>query len=197
MGICSITDCDKTAEKRGWCGMHYRRWQRHGSVETVKYVLGNSLADKLARYSHTEGDCLIWHGAGRSNHGYGGVRIEGRDYYVHRLVWEQANGPIPEGLMVCHTCDTPRCCRLEHLFLGTNQDNMDDMKAKGRYPHIGRDRMPQAKFSEQDAETIRKRYAAGGITQTALAAEYGASPTGIWMAIHPEWRQEQRARQHR
>lgn len=50
-----------------------------------------------------------------------------------RYVWEQANGPIPHGLHVCHHCDTPRCIRLSHLFLGTPLENMQDKMRKGRW----------------------------------------------------------------
>jgi hypothetical protein len=50
----------------------------------------------------------------------------------YRAVWERANGPIPEGMFVCHRCDNPRCVNVDHLFLGTAFDNNHDMIAKGR-----------------------------------------------------------------
>ncbi|MHB1172823.1 MAG: HNH endonuclease signature motif containing protein [Lacisediminihabitans sp.] len=57
----------------------------------------------------------------------------GRPVYVHRLAWQDANGPIPDGMLVCHRCDNPACYHLPHLFLGTYADNNRDMVAKGRH----------------------------------------------------------------
>jgi hypothetical protein len=80
-------------------------------------------------------DCWIFGGSLNSD-GYGNIRVGGRKgktIKVHRLAWEEANGPIPDGLTVCHTCDVPACCNPAHLFLGTQQDNVADMVNKGRF----------------------------------------------------------------
>lgn len=53
--------------------------------------------------------------------------------YVHRQVWIMANGPIPDGMVVMHSCDNPSCFRLDHLSLGTNAENHADMVSKGRH----------------------------------------------------------------
>jgi hypothetical protein len=63
--------------------------------------------------------------------------------YAHRLAWEKANGPIPAGMYVCHTCDVPACVNVEHLFLGTQSDNMKDMAAKGRHHNLRKTHCPQ------------------------------------------------------
>lgn len=52
--------------------------------------------------------------------------------YAHRASWELHNGPVPEGLMVLHHCDVRNCVNPEHLFLGTNKDNLEDCARKGR-----------------------------------------------------------------
>jgi HNH endonuclease len=76
--------------------------------------------------------CWLWDGA-VTNDGYGQVRINNRNFRVHRLAWEQANGLIPEGLSVLHKCDVPSCCNPDHLFLGTQLDNVTDMRTKRRF----------------------------------------------------------------
>lgn len=82
--------------------------------------------------------CHLWQGA-LDDHGYGrinlGRRGEGQEK-THRLAWAWKNGPVPDGLSVLHSCDTPRCCNPDHLFLGTQLDNMRDMVRKGRHQYV-------------------------------------------------------------
>jgi HNH endonuclease len=79
-----------------------------------------------------ETPCREYMGA-RSAGGYGVVRRGGKAVNLHRYIWILANGPIPEGMCVCHRCDNPPCFRLDHLFLGTRAENTGDMMAKGRH----------------------------------------------------------------
>lgn len=81
--------------------------------------------------------CWIWQAA-CSPSGYGKFWVSGHEVRAHRFVWELMHGPIPEGLMVCHHCDTPPCVRPDHLFLGTGSDNMRDMARKRRHPWLVR-----------------------------------------------------------
>lgn len=75
--------------------------------------------------------CLLWTG-GADKNGYGKMYFNRRHRRVHTVIFELSNGPIPAGNLIQHTCDTPACCKLEHLRLGTPLTNMQDKVQKGR-----------------------------------------------------------------
>ena len=81
-------------------------------------------------------DCWLWN-AGKNYKDYGNfsVTINGcsKTYRAHRFIYEYFNGTIPEGMLVCHTCDTPRCVNPNHLWLGTVSDNTVDSVNKKRH----------------------------------------------------------------
>lgn len=91
------------------------------------------------RKTVTESGCWEWIGSKR-HFGYGQVYFKGRPgRKAHRVAWERTYGPIPEGMGVLHKCDNPPCINPDHLFLGTPEDNVQDMFKKGRQrdPHSG------------------------------------------------------------
>lgn len=128
----------------------------------------------------TESGCWIWT---MSLHrlGYGQVMVARRNTKAHRLAYELFVGPIPDGLQVCHTCDTPPCINPAHLFLGTFADNMRDKVWKGR--QAKGEAQGHAKFTEAAVLEVRQLYAAGGVSQRALAAVFGVSQRAIGRAL--------------
>ena len=100
-----------------------------------------NILERIERHSLELRDDECWETTYKSQNEYGHVRIRPQatgegdrpSVALHRVAWEAHNAePIPEGLLVCHTCDNPRCFNPAHLFLGTVKDNMDDCIAKGR-----------------------------------------------------------------
>lgn len=84
--------------------------------------------------THPVSDCEEWSRA-RDKDGYGVRRVGTRTVKAHRHAYEQKHGPIPDGMLVMHTCDNPPCVNLDHLRLGTVADNNRDMARKGRHRH--------------------------------------------------------------
>jgi len=115
--------------------------------------------------------CWLWTGAkqgGRKGR-YGAFQMGWKTQKrAHRVSYEIANGPIPDKIMVCHSCDTPLCVNPAHLFLGTAKDNVDDMDTKNRRMPCKGERNGAAKLTE---EVVRKIYL-DPRTNREIAAEY-------------------------
>lgn len=125
--------------------------------------------------------CWLWPGE-VNNKGYPRMWVEGRRMSGHRAVYELFKGPLGPGQVVMHECDTPRCINPDHLILGTQLENLADMRAKGRgtAPPVHRgESHHKAKLTERQVREMRARYAGGGVSQRVLALEYGVSQTSI------------------
>jgi hypothetical protein len=131
------------------------------------------------RVAKVESDgCWEWQGS-KFWTGYGQVTHRGRNQSAHRVSWQLTYGPIPSGGEICHRCDNPPCVRPDHLFLGDRAVNAADMAAKGRAARI----KPNAKLTVEQVRAMRERYAAGGISFSKLAAEFGVTAMTAHRAV--------------
>lgn len=147
--VCSIYGCEGEIEARGWCSKHYQRWRKSGDplFTKIHYNPDEAFAAGLER----SGECIIWTGC-EGNNGYGMITVDSRTRGVHRFAWERANGPIPDGLTIDHTCHVRKCVNLDHLRLATRQhqaenkagarvDNESGMRGVGRHGNKWRARV--------------------------------------------------------
>ena len=121
---CTIEGCETKRYGRGWCEKHYTRWRRNGDPNVTQRY--RDPADALAARTKRTGDCAVWTGA-TNNGGYGLILVDGASRAAHRVAWELANGPIPDGLFIDHACWNRACVNVEHLRLATRQQNNSNL----------------------------------------------------------------------
>ena len=101
------------------------------------------------------GDCWLWQGFVAIN-GYGTKAYRGKTVRVHRLMYELCNGPIPDGMLVCHSCDVRLCCNPAHLWLGDKRDNAMDVVIKGRHHELQKTHCPRGHSYDEHSYVSRK-----------------------------------------
>ena len=126
-----------------------------------------------SKYRKDESGCWIWT-ASCAGRGYGQIKLPGqrRQIYAHRLSYLIHKGEDPGKKQICHTCDNPKCVNPDHLFIGTSQDNHDDMKEKKR--HTYGERSATVKLTENQVIQIKGMIALG-IRQTKIAEMFKVS----------------------
>lgn len=145
---------------------------KHGSVE-----------ERFARHVvKTDGGCWLWTAA-KNRRGYGRLNVAGKARLAHRISFEMANGPVPDGRSVCHTCDNPACVNPEHLFAATHYENMQDMTRKGRASDTKGEKCGKAILTTPEVLHIREELQRGR-TGTWLAERFGVSYSAIYGIKH-------------
>lgn len=151
--------------------------------EQTRAELTVIIARFWAKVEKTE-TCWLWTASTGNKYGHGQftIRDESRRQHhlgAHRVAWALGGRHVGPNLKICHTCDIPRCVRLEHLFIGTQQENLDDARAKGRLV----DGLGSRKLSDDAYRDILSAPHAYGICR-ALAGKHGVSDVTISRIRH-------------
>ena len=183
----SLSRCDPRLTKR-LVGTQPYRALCIGGTETA-YMNHPDLTPRQVNrfWNHVNktADCWLWT-ASTDRDGYGTFGANGVTYRAHRLAWMLANGEIPSGFILLHSCDTPNCCNPAHLSIGTHQDNVIDRLRKGR--GAKGESMNTAKLTEADVIKIREVFASG-ISGFVIAEQYDVLPCTIYrIASGKYWR---------
>lgn len=141
-----------------------KTWHSNKSPDYLRVV-----GTRILSSTEQRGSCLIWTGKERAG-GYGRMRVNGKLALVHRLIYRIYVGEIPDGSDVLHTCDTPLCISVGHLFLGDHADNMADKAKKGRAPS----KLTSKQIAAIDAALRR------GESGNSLSIKYGVAPSTIY-----------------
>lgn len=162
-------------------------------VETVLVSI-NSLPVSFRKRINFTDSCWLWIGYAHPN-GYGLFSTEKKQKGAHRVSWECFNGKIPNKLSVLHKCDVRHCVNPDHLFLGTQADNMADMKKKGR--STAGEKHAMAKLTPEQVSEIRSLYQVGKpnnqseFSQNGLGVKFGVSGSQIRNIVkNLKWKKE-------
>ena len=166
--------------RRGSLGLSQTKGRCSMPRQALRYTLAERFWQKVAK---TQDGCWVWTANcikdrhGRKRYGLLGAGRRGEGMlYAHRVAWELHHGLVPEGLLVLHRCDNPQCVRPDHLFLGTQYDNMQDMIHKGRRGVTGPSPGAGAKSKLSRRQVLEmRRHGAMGVSRAQLAAQYGVS----------------------
>ena len=165
------------------CGKTYRIWpSRKTRSKYCSKICQNgeqTFAQRFWKKVYIKSPQECWEWRRYINHGGYGVAGERRQGIntAHRIAYKLTYGDIPNGMHVLHHCDNRSCVNPAHLFLGTNNDNIQDMVTKMRQA-FG-EKHPKHKLSEQDVITIRLLYHTTDTTYNALATKFGISKETI------------------
>lgn len=186
---CSIDGCANTGKiTRGWCAMHYRRWQKHGEPGPAERLTFRTPEESFAARTRQDGDCIVWNSSTTSE-GYGELWVVDRMVKAHRYAWERANGPVPAGAEVDHRCWNRACVRLEHLRLSTKAENMRNLPGPKKnsstgvrnvYAHRGKFQVKLGLNREQISfgffDTLEEAEAVARKARHDLYGEYAGRP---------------------
>lgn len=149
-----------------------KRKGKYKEPNSIELMFKNSIVNP-------ETECRIWQ-RGKFENGYGMASFQGKTWKAHRLIYTFLVGKIPEGLILRHTCHQPACINVDHLVLGKNIDNYNDMVRAGRQKRGSAH--PNAKLNEDKVREIRKLQKEKW-TYRQLANKFGVCRRTIWTVL--------------
>ena len=150
--------------------------------------MNDSIKERLLAKINVNEETQCWEWTAAKMHkGYGHINVGGKVHRAHRLSYQLHIGEIPKGMCVLHRCDNRACINPDHLFLGTQAENMADKVAKGRQ-QAGAEN-PMAKLTEPEVVAIKRMLAKHYGVQHFLARWFGVNQSTIYMiAAGKNWR---------
>lgn len=148
------------------------------------YTRQRPLADRFWEKVRKTPRCWLWTAyALRAGYGVFCTGKHGQADMAHRVSWRLHFGPIPDKMFVCHSCDTPSCVRPDHLFLGTHEQNMADMRSKNRQG-FG-EHNTQSRLTEDMVRLIRRAYV-DGQGAAAISRSFDISYGHVYQIVRRE-----------
>lgn len=163
------------------CVLNRKQWSVENQAAMLGIQRGTHLLTPEERFwlkVDKSGECWLWIAGKKGRDGYGSCWFGGKPSRAHRVSWELTNGPVPDGMVVCHRCDNPPCVNPDHLFLGTLKDNAQDRNRKGRTSRVSRNKGSKhgcCKLSEADIRYLRA-FANAGMKHADIAVLLECSP---------------------
>lgn len=153
---CPVINCKKEIKYgRKTCEMHYMRMHRNGDFHNKK----KSKISRKISFTINENGCFEVDSHAPYTTGYFVAKINGVRKQLHRHVYEECFGDIPEGMFICHKCDNKKCINPEHLEVGTHEKNVQDAVDRGLY-RIGESH-PNSKLTESEVVSIKIMLSSG------------------------------------
>jgi len=183
---CHHNGCTRKVVARGYCWNHYMQLRRAGSDLVAKRSPESDKDYIAARVSIDASGCWIWKLS--THNGYGRMVRGGRSWPAHAFSYKAHVGEIPSGLQVNHKCHNRACVNPDHLYAGTQKENMADMVAAGRQPDVRGEASATSKLTEAEVREILRM---PGIAKHAaerfgisISLVYAIRKRAIWKHIH-------------
>lgn len=172
---CYVDGCDEEHSRKGLCSKHYHRLRKTGRFD-VKVIVGNPQKRLMTNVSITESGCWEWNKYKKN--GYGVTVLKGKQEQAHRASWKVFVGDIENGMQINHKCHNRACINPDHLYKGTQVENMRDMEGSGRANRARGERAGLSVLSVENVISIKKLIKQGS-SNLQLSDQFNVAPTTI------------------